>query len=185
MSTTIINLFGGSGAGKSTVAALLFAKMKMRGLHAELVREYVKLWAWSGKKVRAADQIYLLGKQSAYESLLYGKVEWVVTDSPVMLSGAYAEWHSGTSSKYVTMAAKGYCDAAQLEHKIRYKNYFLSRGEHFDTRGRYEEREEAERFDEFLKKYLVRNVGTPPILHGSEEEKVNAILSDIEVYGEK
>ncbi len=185
MTTTVINLFGGSGVGKSTVAALLFANMKMRGLHVELVREYVKLWAWSGKQVRPSDQIYLLGKQSAYESLLYGKVDYIVTDSPVILAGAYAEWHSGDEGRYVTEAAKAYYGVSSSTHEVRYANYVLNRDGQFDPRGRYETEQEAKHFDEFLREYLAHNVGPFPIVHGTEQEKVNAILTDLRGYVEK
>lgn len=176
--TVVINLFGGSGVGKSTVAALLFSMMKMRGFHVELVREYVKLWAWSGKKIRATDQLYLLGKQSAYESLLYGKVDYIVTDSPVMLAGAYAEWQSGEQGKYVTEAAKSYCNVCENSGEVRYLNYVLNREGTFDTRGRYETEEQAVQFDNFLKEYLAGNGNEFMILHGSETEKALGALAD-------
>lgn len=179
MSTLVINLYGGSGVGKSTVAALLFAQMKMFRMNVELVREYVKLWAWSGKQIRPADQIYLLGKQSAYESILYDKVDFIVTDSPVMLAGAYAEWHSGDEGRYVSDAAVEYCKTSTRAHKVTYLNYFLGRDNSFDTRGRYETEEEAKRFDEFLMSYLADRMGPYIIVRGSEQEKVNAILHDI------
>ena len=40
--TLIVNLLAGSGAGKSTNAARLFAMLKDRGIETELVTEYVK-----------------------------------------------------------------------------------------------------------------------------------------------
>lgn len=180
--TVVINLYGGSGIGKSTVAALLFAQMKMLRMDVELVREYVKLWAWSGKKVRPADQIYLLGKQSSYESLLYGKVDYIVTDSPVLLAGAYAEWHSGEAGRYVTDAARSYCEVSRSDHDVIWLDYMLSRENDFDPRGRYETESEAREFDEFLAGYLASNGREFLVLHGSEQEKVNAILFDIHRY---
>ena len=179
MPTTVINLYGGSGVGKSTVAALLFAQMKMFRMDVELVREFVKLWAWSGKQIRPADQIYLLGKQSAYESLLYDKVEYIVTDSPVMLAGAYAEWHSGADGVYVSEAAKSFYEMSEKSHNVTYHNYFLARNNTFDPKGRYETEEEAKSFDKFLMAHLAGRIGPYMIVHGSEQEKVNAILHDI------
>lgn len=174
--TTVINLFGGSGVGKSTVAALLFANMKIQRLHVELVREYVKLWAWSGKQVRPTDQLYLLGKQSAYESLLYGKVDYIVTDSPIMLAGAYSEWHSGKDGGgYVTHAANSYCEA--VGPCVRHINYVLERSKVFDPRGRYETREQAEAFDDFLKEYLEINGKEFVVVGGSETEKAQEALA--------
>lgn len=61
--TTIINLYGGHGSGKSTSAAYYYYVMKKDGLNVELVRQYVKDWAWEGRKITTNDQIYFLGKQ--------------------------------------------------------------------------------------------------------------------------
>jgi nicotinamide riboside kinase len=177
--TKIVNLYGGSGVGKSTIAALLFARMKILGADVELVREYVKLWAWGGRKVRPTDQIYLLGKQSSYESALYGRVGWVVTDSPVMLAGAYAEWHSGEEGRYVTEAAKAFYGISEGSHQTTYLNYFLARDNDFESKGRYETEEEARAFDGFLTGYLARNIGPYVTVHGTEHEKARAILADI------
>lgn len=177
--TTIINLLGGSGVGKSTIAALLFAHMKMKGLHVELVREYVKLWAWGGRKVRKEDQIYLLGKQSAYESMLYGKVDYIVTDSPVMLAGLYAEWHNGEDGRYVTHAANEFVAQSQKNSGVVVKNYMLTRAGAFDPRGRWESEEEARALDEFLCIYMERNNHPYTSVNGTEVEKVEAIMADM------
>jgi hypothetical protein len=179
MTTTVINLFGGSGVGKSTVAALLFARMKILGLHVELVREYVKLWAWSGRQVRKEDQIYLLGKQSAYESMLYGKVDYIVTDSPILLAGVYAEWHNGLDGQYVTLAANSFIEQAKATGEVVVENYILERDGEFDMRGRWESEEQARGMDVFLRECLEHHSHSAISVGGSEEQKVQAILSDL------
>src|SRR5579885_3619982 len=88
--TTIINVYGGPGAGKSTSAAYLYYLLKVAGKNVELVREYVKDWAWEGRKFGAYDEIYFLGKQVRHESMLFGKVDWIVTDAPVYMTAYYA-----------------------------------------------------------------------------------------------
>lgn len=181
MTTTVINLYGGSGVGKSTIAALLFSLMKMKGLHTELVREYVKLWAWSGRKVRKEDQLYLLGKQSAYESVLYGKVDYIVTDSPVPLAGLYAEWHNGDEGKYVTAAANAFVSQSQRISNVTIRNYLLHRVGPFDPRGRWESEEEAKALDEFLLMYLEKNSHPFKLVTGSEWAKAEAIMSDLKL----
>ena len=55
----VINLFGGPGCGKSTTAADLFARMKLRGLSVELVTEYAKDVVWDEKA--AATILELIG----------------------------------------------------------------------------------------------------------------------------
>jgi hypothetical protein len=179
--TTIINLFGGAGVGKSTTAALLFAEMKIRGLHVELVREYVKLWAWSGRKVRPEDQLYLLGKQSAYESALYGKVDYIVTDSPVFLAGAYAEWQSGQDGKYVGIAADNFIELSSRSGQV-YKNYLLTREKPYDPRGRWGTASEAEEFDLFLTKLLRHHDHSVTPIPGQIRQKVTNILVDMSIY---
>ena len=43
-----INIYGGPGVGKSTLAASIFAFMKKRGDNVELVQEFVKQFAYLG-----------------------------------------------------------------------------------------------------------------------------------------
>jgi hypothetical protein len=159
--TVVINMFGGSGCGKSTTAALLFARLKLKGAHVELVREYVKYWAWNDRQVKEFDQIYLLGKQSAYESMLYGKVDYIVTDSPILLAGVYQEFKSNGEHSYVGQTAKAFMDQAR-QSGVVYKNFFLERSKPFDPRGRYETEEQAKEIDRFIYKYLCEMAAENP-----------------------
>lgn len=180
--TVVINLYGGAGVGKSTIAALLFAHMKMAKYHTELVREYVKLWAWSGRQVRPTDQLYLLGKQSAYESALYGKVDYVVTDSPVLLAGAYAEWQSGEDGKYVTEAARKFYETSEQLYGVTYLNVLISRKKEYDPRGRYGTAEEAAKFDIFLEQFLHANNKGFAVVAGNEHENIEQIFTLIDQF---
>lgn len=95
--TQVIELWGGPGCGKSTLAAAVFAEMKNRGLSVELVREYAKAWAWRGEPIRAQDELYIFAKQLREESNVYGKVDWIVTDRPLALSIVYARMYTPES----------------------------------------------------------------------------------------
>jgi len=160
--TTVINLFGGPGCGKSTTAALLFAQMKLQGYHVELVREYVKYWAWNDRKVREWDQLYLLGKQSSYESMLYGKVDYIVTDSPILLAGIFQEYRSNGADKYVSKAAQSFMAHAEATG-VTYKNFLLRRNKPYDPRGRWEDEKEARNLDDYIEEYLTLYSGFPPL----------------------
>ena len=176
--TTVINLFGGSGCGKSTTAAALFSLMKRKGIHVELVREYCKYWAWNDRKVREWDQLYLLGKQSAYESMLYGKVDYIVTDSPILLAGIYQEYRSNGEHTYVGDAAKAFMKHASDSGEVDYVNLLLKRSKPFDPRGRWETEQEAQQIDKFVLDYLTEHYGRPPaIINGPEENRDQEILS--------
>lgn len=85
----VINLLGGPGAGKSTLAALLFGELRTRGASAELVAEFPKDLIWQGRHRDVSNQIMVLGEQWHRVERLAGKVDIVVTDSPTLLSAIY------------------------------------------------------------------------------------------------
>lgn len=89
--TRIINLFGGPGIGKSTTASDLFRQMKDAGLRVELVTEYAKELTYEGSASRLDNQLHLLAEQDLRQRRLLGQADWVVTDSPLLLSIAYAK----------------------------------------------------------------------------------------------
>jgi hypothetical protein len=175
--TTVINLFGGPGCGKSTTAAGLFFKLKVAGKSVELVREYVKAWAWQNRTVNDMDAIYLLGKQSQYESSLYGKVEYIVTDSPILLAGLYPYMNSGVT--YVREAAEEF--VRSCPKNVIHKNFLLKRTKQYDPRGRWGTEQESILKDMQIKEYLQTRAHIdqhhPRAGYGcTEEAKVKAIM---------
>ena len=89
MKTKIIQLFGGPCSGKSTLAAGLFYELKKAGYEAELVTEHAKEWAWEGRAIGKYDQVALISEQIKRQARLHGKVEYIVTDSPIRLCPIY------------------------------------------------------------------------------------------------
>lgn len=84
----VINLFGGPGTGKSTTAALVFGRLKQMGANVELVTEFAKDLVWEDRRTIEC-QPYIFGKQLWRTQRLEGKVDAVVTDSPLLLSAVY------------------------------------------------------------------------------------------------
>jgi hypothetical protein len=152
--TTIINLYGGPGTGKSTSAAYLYYLLKAEGKNVELVREYVKDWAWEGRKISTYDQIYFLGKQVRRESMLYGKVDWIVTDSPVMMNLYYAQRYCthilGEGVRAASLAF--YRQAKEDGHE--HVHVFLKRTKPYISEGRYQTEDEAREIDDGIKRVL-------------------------------
>ena len=90
--TNRILLYGGPSVGKSINSALIFGKLKLKGYNAELVSEYAKELAWSGKKISDLfTQIDIFIHQYKKEQALIGKVDFLVTDSPLMLNAYYSK----------------------------------------------------------------------------------------------
>lgn len=138
----VINLFGGPGAGKSTTAAGAFHKMKLMGKNVELVTEFAKDLTWDERKMELDDQLFVLAHQHHRLWRLREKVDYVVTDSPLLLNLLYVKsrhlpdsfnsfvadvWNSYTNINYVIKRVKAYtpigrnqteCEARHIDTEV-------------------------------------------------------------------
>lgn len=87
----VINLLGGPGAGKSTMALRLTGELKHRRMNAEYVSEWAKDLVWHERYKCLADQLWVFGQQHHAIYMLAHKVDYVITDSPILLSLHYVE----------------------------------------------------------------------------------------------
>lgn len=85
----VINLFGEPSCGKSTTASGLFFLMKRAGYNVELVNEYAKQLVWQERHKTFSDQLYITAKQNHRLEVLRGKVDYVISDSPLLLGTIY------------------------------------------------------------------------------------------------
>lgn len=140
--TLVINLYGGPGTGKSTTAAALFALLKQHGINCELATEYAKDVVWEGRDYLLSDQIYIFAKQNRKLARLYGKVDMIVTDSPLLFSFYY----SGNEHLLALVQ--------QEMARARQMHVMLSRTKPYEGAGRYQTEEEARAIDTGLKEML-------------------------------
>ena len=131
----VINILGEPSAGKSTLALELTATLKKQGINAELVTEFAKDLVWDNNLDALNNQEYVFAEQHKRISRLVGKVDVVVTDSPLLLSLLYME-HTNT------------CESLKkfIEDTIaKYDNYyfFLKRDHNYQQVGRIHTEEEA------------------------------------------
>lgn len=89
MSLKIINLFGAPGVGKSTTAAGLFHKLKTMDYNVELVTEVAKDLVWSKRFHCLENQAKVTIDQYERMRRLINQVDYVVTDSPLLLGIFY------------------------------------------------------------------------------------------------
>jgi hypothetical protein len=144
--TIIINLFGGPGVGKSTGAAYIFAQLKLRGINCEYVSEFAKDKVWEESKAVFQDQLYIFGKQHFKISRCHGKVDVIVTDSPLLLSKYYNS-NPALGEEFNNL----------VEHVFNgYENYnyLLHRVKPYSIIGRFQTEEQAEKIDEELEEML-------------------------------
>lgn len=124
----IVNLLAGSGAGKSTNSARIFAMLKDLGIEVELVTEYVKDMVWEGRTKIFDCQPYIFGKQLFKLLRVKDHVDVIITDSPILLSAIYDSEHDENFKRYIL---------SQF-NKFNNKNYFLNRVKPFNPNGRNE-----------------------------------------------
>ncbi len=183
MKTTIINLYGGPGAGKSTTAAEVFAELKKRGEEVELVREYAKDLVWEGRPMTKNRQFYMFGKQSKRELDLYGKVKYIVTDSPLFLSHIY--FNLDQLGKKTPVFNNIFLDVInefkKVNPKVNERNFLLHRTKKYNPNGRNQTENEANQLDEFIKHEFLYNNDEYVEINGNCNEKATQILKFLEV----
>ena len=89
--TKIINLFAGPGAGKSTIASGLFHELKKRHISCDAPYEFPKELAWNESNKEIKDQLYVIANQHRGIVRSYGQVDYIILDSPLLLSLAYKD----------------------------------------------------------------------------------------------
>lgn len=150
-----INFFAGPGAGKSTVAARTFAEMKIRGYDCEHVAEFVKTMAHEGRFPQSYDQIHIFGEQIHREDIALRHVDFIVTDCPLFMCCAYARFYKSPGAVHLAEIASGF------EKDFPSLNFYLERTVDYNTKGRYQNLDQAREFDDhltgFMKIYLVDN----------------------------
>lgn len=87
--TKVINIIGAPGVGKSTFAAKLFAEMKAQGFSCELVQEFAKEMVYANNDKLRNDQLIVMAEQYRRTFVLDGKVDYIITDSPILLGVIY------------------------------------------------------------------------------------------------
>jgi ABC-type cobalamin/Fe3+-siderophores transport system ATPase subunit len=152
MKTTVVSLIGGPGCGKSTLASLLFYKMKLKNLNCELINEYIKEWVYAEINPNGVfNQLFISANQFRKESLLFNKVEYVITDSPILLGIVY-DYHYNKNYEILNVILE-YIKIAK-ENNVEYKYFYIKRSTKYNEVGRFQPEQEAIEIDELILKTL-------------------------------
>lgn len=144
----VINLIAGPGSGKSTTALGLSFLMKVFEFNVELVTEYVKEAAYEGRMSLFDDQLYIFAKQYRRMHILKEKVDYIITDSPLLLSLLYAK--DNYFDYYAPLVD-------EVFHTFENYTIFLNRDKPYKKLGRYQNEQEAIEMDKKIKDYLLEN----------------------------
>lgn len=153
-STTVVNLYSGPSSGKSTLAAELFVDLKKQGREVELVTEYVKGWAWQDIGIKGWwDAIYISGKQLRRESILYGRVDVIITDSPLGLGMCYEHYYRPGE----TICREFYESVRRQQAAqgiVINLDFHLMRNHAYNPAGRYETEDQARDVDRVIRQMV-------------------------------
>lgn len=163
----VINFFAGPGSGKSTTAAGLFFLMKSQGINVELVTEFAKQLIWQERHATFSDQLYILAKQNNKLFSLNGKVDYAITDSPLLLSNIYAP------KDYVSGFA-GFVE--RLFNTYSNINIFIKRIKPYNPIGRNQKENDAKSLDVTIKTFL-NNRKIPFFEVNGDKEAPNKIFN--------
>ena len=147
---TVVNMFAGPGAGKSTTSAGLFTLLKLHdGVQCELVTEFAKDLVWEERHMTFRNQFYLFAKQQHRVWRVTEKVPLVITDSPILLSNIYGKHYKRDNDN------DAFYDFVLHEHnRFNNINFFIERKKEYATYGRNETADEALLVDKKIKEYL-------------------------------
>lgn len=155
--TIVINAFAGPGAGKTTSCLEIAEKLKKQGFVTEYVQEYAKELVYDNHLTMLdghyEHQFAILNEQMKRINRLYGKVDFIVTDSPILLNNTYLNEDKNTKvySAYTDCVNKLY----GLYNNF---NYFVERDTSaFEKEGRIHNLEQSIAIDNELKNMLHDN----------------------------
>jgi hypothetical protein len=152
-----INIIGAPGVGKSTISALLFANMKIRGYIVEYVQEYVKKLVWTRDFESINNQYYLSKKtfETLNQIVSSGSIEFCISDGPLLHGLVYNLQNSNNTSN-IEKTEKFILDCISKFNNI---NIYLEPvpGRLYETAGRIHTEEESKQVGNLLKELLEKN----------------------------
>ena len=176
--TLLVNFLGAPSSGKTSLSAELFAYMKAQDINVEYTSEYVKGWAWEGKTVGPFDQFYIFGKETHNQSRLFNKVDFIISDSPVMLTAFYHVFYN--EDEALNDVCQNFYRLAKEKANIKVINFFLPRKKEYITRGRFQTEAEANEVALGLKNWLEKEKYEYTELDCLDEERLEIVIKSIE-----
>ena len=155
--TIVINAFAGPGAGKTTSCLEVAEKLKKQGFVTEYVQEYAKELVYDNNFIMLdghyEHQFAILNEQVKRINRLYGKVDFIVTDSPNLLNNTYLNEDKNTE------VYSAYSDSVNKLYGLYNNfNYFVERDTSvFEKEGRIHNLEQSIAIDNELKNMLHNN----------------------------
>jgi nicotinamide riboside kinase len=171
-----ICLYGGAGVGKSKLADRISGELGSQQYDIELVKEWIKQWAYEGRTPKGNNQLFIFSNQQYLEESALGHVQTIVTDSPLLLNAAYSArcQYEGTA-EIIKFAQRFDRDYPSL-------NLFIKRTVPFKQKGRYGDEADSRDFDGFLMQFLEQHLDQEvhPITVDNFQDTIEFIKANID-----
>ena len=149
--TVVINAFGGAGAGKTVACMDVCQQLKKKGYNAEYVSEYCKELVYEDSDMLSGipdNQFEILKEQMRRMDRMIGQVDFIVTDSPILLNSVY---NKALTPEYEQMVQELFRDYDNF-------TFFVERDtSHYQTEGRIHTLAESMEKDKQIKQMLHDN----------------------------
>lgn len=176
--TTLINFLGSPSSGKSVLGTSLYSELKTRDYEVEFVNEFVKTWTYTGRKVNKFGQYFIFGMETENQQRLFNKVDYIIADSPVMLTAFYQHFYWGSDS--LIIPCKEFYELAK-EEGIKVVNIFIDRKFKYNPKGRFQTEEESNEVRKELLQWLPANGFDFHYLKVPVKERMTEILKILEI----
>ena len=174
----VINGYGGPGAGKSTACMEITAALKKAGYGAEYVQEYDKELVYDKNMEMldgsAKNQFEILKEQTRRVDRLYDQVDFIVTDSPILLNEIY---NKELTPEYRDIVGK-------IQNSYSNFSFFIERDvSNFEEEGRIHNLAESIQKDQEIRDMLLDNdIKYKTYNHENINEIVNDAINYYESY---
>jgi uncharacterized protein YozE (UPF0346 family) len=175
MKTKVINFVGSPSVGKSLICALVFSHLKLHHYTAEYIQEYAKMLIYLEKFDELYNQYNVSFQQYKMINSVKNKVEYCVTDSPLLL-GLY---YNRNFSQNVSNVQK--TEEMILSKMSEFDNIyiFLERGDYpFEETGRIHNYEQSLQIEKELR-LLLDELNIPYKAYKSDKDNIPAMLEYI------
>ena len=134
----LINFYGSSGVGKSTLSLELTATLKKLGYNADYVPEYAKELVYQKNYALLSKPFSIFSTQKERIDLLVdNNLDIIITDSPLILSSFYGNKYNYSDELFEHIVLHEH-------YKYNNINFFVNRTVEFKPEGRLENEEESD-----------------------------------------
>jgi hypothetical protein len=176
-----VNIIGAPGVGKSTISALLFANMKIRGYVVEYVQEYVKKLVWTRDFESINNQYYLSKKtfETLNQIVSSGSIDFCISDGPLLHWLVYNLQNVNNTSN-IEKTEKFILECISKFNNI---NIYLEAvpGRQYETAGRIHTEDESKEVGNLLKKLLEKN-NMPYVSFSADPKNIDKIIDYIDDF---